>query len=65
MGCETNLPPMVITYLELIGRLSQTMNDVDSSFPESKLMIDEIAYYFQLIRQEMRDLVKSESTASS
>jgi hypothetical protein len=54
MGTETNLPPMVHLYLELISKLIVcNCNDLDSTTNESILLRNEMSFYLKLVRNEM------------
>ena len=54
MPTDTNLLTQVHLYLELIARLFDLSDGLDTSTPESKRVLMEVEHYMGLIRQEMR-----------
>lgn len=53
MPTQTNLPPMVHLYLELIEKLSSLSSEYDSLSDESMKLKLESQHYMGLIREEM------------
>lgn len=61
MPIDSNLPTMVHLYLELIDKLLLISGNLDSGTLESKMIKEEIEFYFAKIRHLM-DLVQIEET---
>lgn len=61
MGCETNLPSMVLIYLELVEKLFELLSQEDSRSLGAEQIQIEIRYFLNLIREEMQKLANEEN----